>query len=92
MFYYYTDAPFENRVIRLIRADDGQPGLSDGLLAVLRQTHEKHANVVAFIKDYNNVYHAFRNNEERALWESYLKQYPLLQDDYYQWTRANTEE
>ena len=91
MFYHYTDTPFQNRVIRLLRADDEQPGLSDGLLAVQRQTHDEHANVVALIKDGHTVYHAFRNDEERALWESFLEQYPLLADEYYQWARAQAE-
>lgn len=91
MFYLYTDAPFQNRVIRLIRADGEQPGLGDDLIALLRQTHEQYPNVVAFVKDYNNTYHSFRDEDERKLWNDYLRQYPLLHDEYYKWMRAHAE-
>ena len=91
MFYYYTDTPFQNRVIRLIRAEEGQPALSDNLLAVQRHTHEERADVVALIKDNNTTFQAFRTEDERALWEEFVKQYPLLQDEYYQWTRAQVQ-
>lgn len=91
MFYRYTDSLFHGKTIRLISADEGEPGLSDGLIAVLRLTHEQHGNVIAVIKHNDRIYHSFRNRGERELWEKYLVEYPLLYDSYYKWTRTATD-
>lgn len=91
MFYLYNDTSFQGKIIRLIRAEHGQKPLSDDLIKVLRLTHEQNENVIAFIKDYNNTFHSFRNEEERALWKAYLAQHPLLYDEYYTWQRAHAE-
>ena len=87
MFYYYRDTPFRGKTIRFIRADASEQSLSDGLIAILKLTHEENENVVAVIKSDGNIIHSFRHNEEQQLWRAYLVEHPLLYDEYYQWIR-----
>ena len=91
MFYRYTDSLFRGKTIRLINADEGTPGLSDDLIAVLRLTHEEQPNVIAVLKHNQHIYQSFRNRAERDVWDAYLVEYPLLYDDNYKWTRTVAE-
>ena len=91
MFYYYTDTTFRGKIIRLIRADIGEQSLNDGLIRILRLTHEGNEDIVAVIEDFRNIFHSFRNKEDRELWQAYSTEHPLFYDEHYHWIREWAE-
>jgi hypothetical protein len=91
MFYYYTDKPFRNKVIRLIRSEDWGRELSAELIKVARRTQEQDKNIVVFIKGFRDTFHSWLTPEEHDLWLDYLKAYPLMHNEYYVWTRVQFE-